>query len=81
MWIVWAFSLENWRHPFWHSGCTGAGFCVQSGERWRVRPARVQRGMGEEMDHQIVRDLKAAGIDYITSVPCKQLAGVIEVLD
>jgi sulfopyruvate decarboxylase subunit alpha len=37
--------------------------------------------MATEMDHQIVRDLKAAGIDYITSVPSKQLAGVIEVLD
>ncbi len=37
--------------------------------------------MATTMDHQIVEDLKAAGIDYITSVPCKQLAGVIEVLE
>ncbi|GAA6179840.1 MULTISPECIES: sulfopyruvate decarboxylase subunit alpha [unclassified Shimia] len=37
--------------------------------------------MATHMDQQIVNDLKAAGIDYVTSVPCKQLAGVIEVLD
>ncbi|MDA5558005.1 sulfopyruvate decarboxylase subunit alpha [Shimia sp. MMG029] len=37
--------------------------------------------MATKMDQQIVNDLKAAGIDYVTSVPCKQLAGVIEVLD
>lgn len=37
--------------------------------------------MATQMDQKIVDDLRAAGIDYITSVPCKQLAGVIEVLE
>ncbi|WP_172297465.1 sulfopyruvate decarboxylase subunit alpha [Pseudoruegeria sp. HB172150] len=33
------------------------------------------------MDRQLVGDLVAAGVDFVTSVPCKQLAGVLEVLD
>lgn len=37
--------------------------------------------MPKQIDHQIVEDLIAAEIDFVTSVPCKQLAGVIEVLE
>ncbi len=37
--------------------------------------------MAKEIDHQIVRDLIDARIEFVTSVPCKQLAGVLEVLD
>ncbi len=37
--------------------------------------------MAKQIDHQIINDLIGAQIDFITSVPCKQLAGVIEVLD
>ena len=37
--------------------------------------------MAKEIDHQIVRDLIDAQIEFVTSVPCKQLAGVLEVLD
>lgn len=37
--------------------------------------------MAKQIDHKLVDDLVAAGIGFITSVPCKQLAGVIEVLD
>ncbi|PRX38156.1 sulfopyruvate decarboxylase subunit alpha [Meinhardsimonia xiamenensis] len=37
--------------------------------------------MAKDVDRRIVADMKAAGIGFVTSVPCKQLAGVIEVLD
>jgi sulfopyruvate decarboxylase subunit alpha len=37
--------------------------------------------MVKDIDRQIIGDFKAAGVDFVTSVPCKQLAGVIEVLD
>ncbi|RME15165.1 MAG: sulfopyruvate decarboxylase subunit alpha [Alphaproteobacteria bacterium] len=33
------------------------------------------------MDRRIIGDFVANGVDFVTSVPCKQLAGVIEVLD
>lgn len=36
--------------------------------------------MAKQIDTTIVDDLVGANIDFITSVPCKQLAGVIEVL-
>ncbi len=32
-------------------------------------------------DRQIIRDLTGAQINFVTSVPCKQLAGVIELLE
>ena len=37
--------------------------------------------MATEMDRRIVADLVENGVDFVTSVPCKQLAGVIELLD
>lgn len=37
--------------------------------------------MTKEIDRKIVRDLIDADIRFVTSVPCKQLAGVLEVLD
>ncbi len=37
--------------------------------------------MAQAIDHKIVDDLIANEISFITTVPCKQLAGVIEVLD
>ena len=37
--------------------------------------------MAKNMDRQIIGDFVENGVDFITSVPCKQLAGVIEVLD
>ncbi len=37
--------------------------------------------MAKTIDRKIISDLTAAGIDFVTSVPCKQLAGVIEVLN
>jgi len=37
--------------------------------------------MAKQIDRQIVDDLIGQGIDFVTSVPCKQLAGVLEVLD
>lgn len=37
--------------------------------------------MAKQIDRQIVTDLQAAGVNFVTSVPCKQLAGVIEVLE
>ena len=37
--------------------------------------------MAKQIDHQIVSDLIGNQIDFVTSVPCKQLAGVLEVLD
>jgi sulfopyruvate decarboxylase subunit alpha len=37
--------------------------------------------MAKTIDRQIISDLTGAGIDFVTSVPCKQLAGVIEVLN
>lgn len=37
--------------------------------------------MAKQIDHQIIADLISSQIDFITSVPCKQLAGVIEVLE
>ena len=36
--------------------------------------------MATGLDRRIVDDLIGAGVDFVTSVPCKQLAGVIEVL-
>lgn len=36
--------------------------------------------MTTQTDRRIVSDMAAAGIGFVTSVPCKQLAGVIEVL-
>ncbi len=37
--------------------------------------------MAKQIDQQIVTDLIGNQIDFVTSVPCKQLAGVIEVLE
>jgi len=37
--------------------------------------------MADTISQRIVDDLVANGIDFVTTVPCKQLAGVIEVLD
>jgi len=37
--------------------------------------------MAKDIDRRIVNDLVGAGIGFVTTVPCKQLAGVIEVLD
>ncbi|MFD0979125.1 sulfopyruvate decarboxylase subunit alpha [Tropicimonas aquimaris] len=37
--------------------------------------------MAREIDRQIIGDLRDNGIDFVTSVPCKQLAGVIELVD
>ena len=37
--------------------------------------------MAKEIDKRIIQDLLENGVDFVTSVPCKQLAGVIEVLD
>ncbi len=36
--------------------------------------------MREEIDREIVRDLKEAGIDFACSIPCTLLAGVLEEL-
>ena len=36
--------------------------------------------MAQQIDHRIVADLIGNQIDFVTSVPCKQLAGVLEVL-
>jgi len=36
--------------------------------------------LATDLDRRIVGDLIGAGVDFVTSVPCKQLAGVIEVL-
>ncbi len=37
--------------------------------------------MAKDIDRRIIQDLLDNGVDFVTSVPCKQLAGVIEVLD
>ncbi len=37
--------------------------------------------MPKNIDRQLVSDLADCGIGFVTSVPCKQLAGVLEVLD
>jgi len=37
--------------------------------------------MAKNMDRRIIGNFVENGVDFITSVPCKQLAGVIEVLD
>ena len=37
--------------------------------------------MATEIDRKLVADMGAAGIGFVTSVPCKQLAGVIELLE
>ncbi|MCI2400847.1 sulfopyruvate decarboxylase subunit alpha [Aliiroseovarius subalbicans] len=37
--------------------------------------------MAKDIDKRIIADFVAAGVDFVTSVPCKQLAGVIETLD
>lgn len=37
--------------------------------------------MAKSIDHQFVEDLARNQIGFVTSVPCKQLAGVIEVLE
>jgi len=37
--------------------------------------------MAKDMDRRIIGDFVENGVDFVTSVPCKQLAGVIEVLD
>ncbi len=37
--------------------------------------------MAKEMDKRIIDDFVDNGVDFVTSVPCKQLAGVIEVLE
>ncbi|MFV2035565.1 MAG: sulfopyruvate decarboxylase subunit alpha [Halocynthiibacter sp.] len=37
--------------------------------------------MAKQIDRKIIDDLIANQIDFVTSVPCKQLAGVIEVLE
>lgn len=37
--------------------------------------------MAKDIDRRIVSDLVGNGVDFVTSVPCKQLAGVLEVLD
>ncbi len=37
--------------------------------------------MAMDIDRRIVADLIESGIGFVTSVPCKQLAGVIEVLE
>jgi len=36
--------------------------------------------MANEIDTRIIADLLDNGVDFVTSVPCKQLAGVIELL-
>jgi len=36
--------------------------------------------MAKDIDRRIIGDFVDNGIDFVTSVPCKQLAGVIEVL-
>ncbi|PSL18438.1 sulfopyruvate decarboxylase subunit alpha [Shimia abyssi] len=37
--------------------------------------------MAKDIDRRIVSDLTEKGVNFITTVPCKQLAGVIEVLE
>jgi sulfopyruvate decarboxylase subunit alpha len=37
--------------------------------------------MAKDIDRRIIQDLLDNGVDFVTSVPCKQLAGVLEVLD
>lgn len=37
--------------------------------------------MAKAIDRKIIDDFIANGVDFITTVPCKQLAGVIEVLN
>ena len=37
--------------------------------------------MAKQIDQQIMNDLVEQQIDFVTSVPCKQLAGVIELLE
>lgn len=37
--------------------------------------------MAKDIDKRIIGDFVDNGVDFVTSVPCKQLAGVIEVLD
>ena len=37
--------------------------------------------MSDDISQRVVGDLIAGGIDFVTTVPCKQLAGVIEELD
>jgi len=37
--------------------------------------------MAKKIDERIIGNLVSAGIDFVTSVPCKQLAGVIELLE
>jgi sulfopyruvate decarboxylase subunit alpha len=37
--------------------------------------------MAKDIDRRIIGDMVENGVDFVTSVPCKQLAGVIEVLD
>lgn len=37
--------------------------------------------MARDIDKRIIGDFAVNGVDFVTSVPCKQLAGVIEVLN
>jgi len=37
--------------------------------------------MAKDIDRRIIGDLAVGGVNFVTSVPCKQLAGVIEVLN
>lgn len=37
--------------------------------------------MAKDIDRRIVDDLTRDGVDFVTSVPCKQLAGVLELID
>ncbi len=37
--------------------------------------------MAKDIDRRIIQDLLDNKVDFVTSVPCKQLAGVIEVVD
>ncbi|SDJ97570.1 sulfopyruvate decarboxylase subunit alpha [Aliiruegeria lutimaris] len=37
--------------------------------------------MAKEIDRRIIQDLLDNGVDFATTVPCKQLAGLIEVLE
>ena len=37
--------------------------------------------MATDLDRRIVADLVDSGVDFVTSVPCKQLAGVIELFE
>ena len=37
--------------------------------------------MATDLDRRIIEDLVAEQVDFVTSVPCKQLAGIIELLE